>query len=60
MYKNYSGLQVTFPTRLESLEHLHTQILNEYDGTNLRFLARKYGYSERWLREIIKENKKEN
>jgi len=32
----------------------------EYDGKNIRQLATKYGYSEKWIRKMIKEhNKKE-
>ena len=27
----------------------------EYDGKNIRQLAMKYGYTERWLRKIIKD-----
>lgn len=54
MYEHYKGLQVVFPTKLLDSEFIQTQILKEYDGRNYKQIALKYGYSERWVRKIIK------
>ena len=35
-------------------------ILGEFDGTNLRQLARKYGLSERHVRSILQERSKKS
>lgn len=52
-YIHYKGLQVTFPVRFLSKEYIQDQIFKEYNGSNTRTLARKYEYSERWIREIV-------
>lgn len=56
MYENYRGLQVTFPTRLFNSDYVKAKIPLEYDGTNIKQLAKKYGYSEKSIRRILKEN----
>ncbi|WP_242985451.1 Mor transcription activator family protein [Vallitalea okinawensis] len=55
IYKHYKGLQVTFPTRLLSKDYVKELIRQEFDGRNTKELARKYEYSERWIRKIIAE-----
>ena len=52
-YQMYKGIQVTFPTRLFNPEYVKKQIPFEYDGTNIKQLAKKYGYSEKTVRRII-------
>lgn len=54
MYEHFKGLQVVFPTKLLDSEYIQNQILKEYDGKNYKHIALKYGYSERWVRKIIK------
>lgn len=56
MYQNYKGMQITFPTRLFNPEYVKKQVPKEYDGTNTKQLAKKYGYSEKTIRRMIKEN----
>ena len=53
IHENYKGLQVTFPTRLYAKEYIIKLLKEEYTGSNLKDLARKYGYSERWVRKLI-------
>ncbi len=55
MHKHFAGSQVTFPLKLVTLNYTYYQIYNEFDGTNIRALAIKYGYSNRWIKDIIKE-----
>lgn len=45
IHKMFHGQQVTFPVRLYSAKYIKAVIQEEYDGTNLRALARKYDYS---------------
>lgn len=54
LHQVYKGLQVTFPKRLYSREYVQEKVKKEYDGTNLKQLSRRYGYSERWIRQMIK------
>lgn len=56
IYSAFKGEQVTFPMRLISKDFSAQRICEKYDGTNLKQLASEYGYSERWVREIIKKN----
>lgn len=53
-YASFKGQQISFPSRLFSKEYIRSCISKEYDGTNIRYLSKEYGYSERWIREITK------
>ncbi|MGN0115175.1 MAG: Mor transcription activator family protein [Monoglobaceae bacterium] len=52
----YRGQQVSFPVNLFSKEFIIMQIVNEYDGYNVKELATKFGYSEKWIRKILKDH----
>lgn len=56
LHRHYRGTQITFPVELLSREYIFEQINSEYDGTNIRELATKYGYTEKWVRKILKSN----
>lgn len=55
VYLQFKGQQITFPVKLFSKEYIMQQIQAEYNGENVKELAKKYGYSERWIREILKQ-----
>lgn len=46
LFNEYRGQQITFPVEFYSKEYIYKQIVEEYDGNNLKQLATKYGYSE--------------
>ena len=52
----FKGTQVCFPVRFLDAQCVKEMILKEYDGTNVAALARKYDYSEKTVRRIIKES----
>lgn len=54
----FKGTQVCFPVRFLDTQCVKEMILKEYDGTNVSALARKYDYSEKTVRRIIKESVK--
>ena len=56
LHNRYRGTQISFPVELLSREYIFAQINDEYDGTNVRELATKYGYTEKWIRKIVKNN----
>ena len=56
IFAQFKGQQVTFPVKLFSKEYISDQIVSEFDGNNVKLLAKKYGYSERWVREIIRQH----
>ena len=50
------NLQWSFPVQLFSKEFIKKQIVEEYNGYNIKQLATKYGYSEKWIRKILKQH----
>ena len=56
IYQMFMGQQITFPMRFFNSEYIRKIIIQEYDGTNIKKLAVKYGYSEKTVRRIIREN----
>lgn len=56
----YRGQQIFFPVDLFSKDFIKKQIIEEYDGYNVKKLALKYGYTEKWIKKILKENIDQN
>ena len=56
VFSTFKGQQVSFPVKLVSSDYTKSKIIEEYDGTNLKQIAKKYDYSERWVREILKSS----
>lgn len=52
----FRGQQVSFPIELFSKEFIRGQIIAEFDGHNVKQLATKYGYTEKWIKKILKNN----
>lgn len=55
LYENYAGQYLSLPKKLIAEEYLHRLILEEYDGTNAKKLARKYGYTYSWIQKLLKK-----
>ncbi|MCD8181085.1 MAG: Mor transcription activator family protein [Firmicutes bacterium] len=55
MYHMFKGTQVCFPIRLLDPELVREMIAREHNGYNVKLLAKKYDYSEKTIRRIIKE-----
>ncbi len=55
LYTHFKGQQVTFPVRLYNPETVCAMVKREYDGKNAKQLARAFGYSERWIKELLKK-----
>ena len=56
IHENYRGQQVTFPVEFFSKQFTKSRIIAEYNGHNVKQLATRYGFSEKTIRKIIKEN----
>lgn len=52
----FRGQQVFFPVELFSKEFIRSQIISEFDGHNVRQLATEYGYTEKWIKKILKDS----
>ena len=59
IYQLYKGQQITFPIHLFNAKRIQCSIIKEYDGTNIRDLAKRYGFSEKTVRRMIKHNLEE-
>lgn len=57
IFCNFKGQQLMFPLKFYSSEYTARQIIEEYNGSNVRDLVRKFGYSESRIRQIIRETK---
>ncbi len=57
LYSTYRGQQITFPVNFFTTDFITSRIVAEYDSKKIRQLATKYCYSEKWIRQMIKENK---
>ncbi len=58
IYEKYGGLQIVFPNKFEDPASIHELICNEYsNGANVQRLAKKYKFSERYVRKILKKFK---
>ena len=56
LYLRFKGQQISFPVRLYSPHMIQQNVIKEYDGTNIAFLAQKYDYSEKTIRRMIKDS----
>ena len=59
IHNMFKGQQITFPTRLYNSKRVKEVIYMEFDGKNIRELVRKYGYSEKTMRRMLKEDAEE-
>ena len=59
LYLRFKGQQISFPTRLYNPHMIQQNVIKEYDGTNIAFLAKKYDYSEKTIRRMIKDSLEE-
>lgn len=58
IYKMFKGQQICFPVRFFNPSRIQQIIVQEYNGSNIRELAKRYDYSEKSVRRIIKESVK--
>ena len=54
IYEQYKGQQVNFPVSLYDKSAVKEVIKELYTGSNAKELARRFNYSERWVRIIVK------
>ena len=56
IYLRFKGQQVSFPVRLYNPQLIQQNVIKEFDGTNVRELAKKYDYSEKTIRRMIRDS----
>ena len=60
IYRLFKGQQISFPMRFFNPDRIQKIIVQEYDGSNIKTLAIKYGYSEKTVRRIIRDSVSES
>ena len=55
LYKSMRGLQITLPKKLYSTDYILSKLANGYTDDELRKIALEYDYTEKYLRQLIKE-----
>ena len=55
IHELFKGQQILFPQKLYSKEYIYDYIRKNYNGSNVRELSKKFGYSDRRIRQIINE-----
>lgn len=55
IYLRFKGQQISFPVRLYNPNMIQQKVVKEFDGTNIRELAKKYDYSEKTIRRMIRD-----
>ena len=56
IHNEFRGQQLSMPVRLFAQPFIVSQIVESYDGHNVKALATRYGYSEKWVRQMLKEH----
>lgn len=61
LHSAFRGQQINFPVNFFTSEFISRQVINEYNGQNIKQLATKYGYCEKRIRKMIngEKNKKQ-
>lgn len=57
IHSTFGGQQFNFPKRLYSKEYVIRYLEENYNGKNVRQLAKELDYSERWIQAIINKSK---
>lgn len=60
LHEYYAGQYITFPKRILKESNIHQRIVEEYDGTNARELARRFNYSYSWIMKVLQKHKESN
>lgn len=55
IYLRFKGQQISFPIRLYNPTKIQQKVIREFNGTNIPALAKKYEYSEKTIRRMIKK-----
>ncbi len=57
VYKYFRGQQITFPLKFYTPKCIAGMLIEEFDGSNIHDLSRKYGYSESRIRQLLSKGK---
>lgn len=53
----FGGQQFNFPKKLYSKEYVIRYLKENYNGRNVRNIAKELNYSEHWVQSLVNQNK---
>lgn len=56
LYKSMRGLQITLPKKLYSTDYILSKLPHGYTDDDLRKIALEYDYTEKYLRQLLKQS----
>ncbi|MGY3777719.1 Mor transcription activator family protein [Isobaculum melis] len=56
IYDAFKGQQITFPMKMYDKKLVAEKVKKEFKEHNVSDLTRRYGYSQRWLKETCRVN----
>jgi len=60
IYRSLRGQQLTFPKRLYTIDFIIEQVKLANSDNDIRKLAMEYDYTERYLKQLLKDKKRVN
>lgn len=60
IYHHYKGTQLNIPIHLYDRNVAAQRVVYKFDGHNQQNLARTYGYSEKWVKSVLRQAKQKN
>ncbi len=55
LHQHFKGQQITLPQKLFTRDYIVRQVENTQERSNLKMITSEFGYTERRLRQILKE-----
>ncbi|WP_461244823.1 Mor transcription activator family protein [Secundilactobacillus muriivasis] len=57
VWSEYKGTQINFPAHLYNRERVQRRLMREHLDDRPQQLARKYGYSQKWVQQVQREGR---
>ncbi|MCP9613242.1 Mor transcription activator family protein [Levilactobacillus brevis] len=59
IYEQYKGTQLSVPVHLYDRDLAAQRVVREFNGHNQQDLARIYGYSEKWVKSVLRQSRQD-
>lgn len=56
LHERFQGQQITLPKKLYTKEYIISLVKKDESRSNVKYIASEFGYTERRLRQIIKDS----
>lgn len=59
IYENFKGEEINLAVHLYDRQKVRLKVIEEFNGSNADALARRYGFTKRWVRSVINEQRRQ-